>query len=193
MPPDKQEDRNKAIDWARNLTTRPDEWVVWATEKTGEGKTDEMVQLAVTASDGTTLLNTLVRPLRKKKIPADATARHGITMDELADAPSYADLVPQLSGILKGKQVVAFDSDLEKRILRQTARQTGGRDFSLSWDCAGTYYSRFVGEIEESKKQYKPQALTRIEKSAVGNCRATLGVIRMIARTPVVKTRVRFA
>ena len=94
---------------------------------------------------------------------------------------------------LKGKKVVAFDVDLEKRILRQTARQNGGRDFSLSWDSAGTYYTRFVAEMEESKKQYKPQTLTRIEKSAVGNCRATLGVIRMIARTPVVKTRVRLA
>ena len=193
MPPDKQEDRNKAIDWARNLTTRPGEWVVWATEKTGEGKTDEIVQIAVTASDGTTLLNTLVRPLRKKKIPADATAQHGITMDMLSDAPSYSDLVPELSKVLKGKKVVAFDADLEKLILRQTARQNGERDFSLSWDSAGMYYTRFVGEIGESKKQYKPQQLTRIEKSAVGNCRATLGVIRMIARTPAVKTRVRLA
>ena len=193
MARDKLEDRNKAIDWARNLTTRPGEWVVWATEKTGEGKTDEMVQLAVTTSDGTTLLNTLVRPLRKKKIPADATAQHGITMDKLSDAPSYADLVPELGKVLKGKKVVAFDPDLEKRILRQTAKQNGGRDFSLSWDSAGTNYSRFVGEIEGSKNQYKPQPLTRIEKSAVGNCRATLGVIRMIARTPAIKTRVRLA
>ena len=81
--------------------SRPNDWVLWDTETTGIGRTAEIVQIGVLASDGSVLLDTLVRPLNRKRISADATAIHGITMKMLVDAPSYPELVPALIKLLK--------------------------------------------------------------------------------------------
>jgi DNA polymerase III subunit epsilon len=116
-------------------------------------------------------------------------AVHGITMKTLAGAPSYPELVPTLIKTLMGKWVIAYNSEFEQRLLRQTAQRNRGRILSLSWSCAMLQYSRFVGEWVEDKRDYRWQRLPGAGHNAFADCRATLELIRMMAGTPPLVVR----
>ncbi len=122
-------------------------------------------------------------------MPRDLAAIHGITMKTLVGARSYPELVPTLIKTLKGKWVIAYNSEFEQRLLRQTAQRNGGPILSLSWSCAMLQYSRFVGEWMDDKRGYRWQRLPDAGHSAVADCRATLELIRMMASTPPLVVR----
>lgn len=174
-------DKNRSIRWARDTISRADGWLIWDTETTGIGTTAEIIQIGLLAPDGSTVLDTYVRPLNRKRIPPDATAINGITMKMLADAPSFPDLVPTLSSILGGKRVIAYNAEFERRLLRQTATRNGGRVPPLSWECAMLQYARYVGQWMEYKREYKWQKLPKAHHGAIADCRATLDLLKAMA------------
>lgn len=176
-------DRNDAIRWARETLSRPNLWVIWDTETTGIGETDEIIQIGIVGLGGSILLDSLVRPLNRKQIPSEATAIHRITMKMLANAPSYPEVIPTLAKVLRRKSIVAYGVEFENRLLRQTAKRNAGRLLRCSWSCAMMQYSRFVGEWMDSKDDYKWQKLPEARHNAVADCRATLKVIKMMAAT----------
>jgi DNA polymerase-3 subunit epsilon len=178
-------DKNASIEWARDVMSRLGGCVFWDTETTGLGRTAEIIQIGVLASDGSVLLDSFVRPLSRKTIPREAVAIHGITMKMLAGAPSYPELVPTLIKTLEGKWVIAYNADFEERLLRQTAQRNGGPILSLPWSCAMLHYSRFVGEWMEYKREYKWQRLPGAGHNAVADCRATLELVQRMANTPL--------
>ena len=178
------EDKDASIGWARDVMSRLNDWVVWDTETTGLGRRAEIIQIGVLAPDGSVLLDSLVRPLGRKTMPRDLAAIHGVSIKTLAGAPSYPELLPTLIKTLKGKWVIAYNSEFEQRLLRQTAQRNGGRILSLSWSCAMLQYSRFVGEWMEEKRGYSWQRLPDAGHNAVADCRATLELVQMMATTP---------
>lgn len=67
--------RQRAIEVARQVcAAKP---VYLDTETTGLGSTDEIIEISIIDDDGSTLLETLVKP--SQPIPADSTRVHGIT------------------------------------------------------------------------------------------------------------------
>ena len=64
------------------------------TETTGLSNFDEIIDLTLIDSDGTTLINTLIRPT----VPIDARASeiHGITNEDIIDAPGFNDVTVNL-------------------------------------------------------------------------------------------------
>jgi DNA polymerase-3 subunit epsilon len=175
-------DRRRAIEWSRTLLASPSDWVALDTETTGLGLTDEVIQLAVVAPDGSTILDSLVRPAVRRDIPAQASAIHHITIEELAGAPTFADLTPQFSAAVLGKRIVAYNAEYDRRLLKQTALLSGGRVPDARWECAMIAYSRFVGEWDPRKNDYRFQRLPSGDHSAAGDCRATLKLIELMAR-----------
>ncbi len=117
------------------------------TETTGLHGYAEIVEIGVVNADGQTVLESLVRPTRR--IPADATRVHGITNDMVLDAPTWAEIWPQVKHLFTDRKVGIFNADFDLRMMRQSHEQHG-----LSWEemggsafCVMKMYARFYGEL----------------------------------------------
>ncbi|GGX57609.1 3'-5' exonuclease [Streptomyces chartreusis] len=99
-------------EWARTVLADPDT-VVLDTETTGLHQQARIVELGVLAVSEDSLVDTLLNP--GVPIPAEATDHHGITDDQVSDAPAFEDVLPRLTAALAGKRVLiynaAFDID----------------------------------------------------------------------------------
>jgi DNA polymerase-3 subunit epsilon len=174
-------DKEKASFWARGLLERND-WVILDTETTGMSPTDEIVQMAILSPEGTVLLDTLIHP--SQPIPASATAVHGITDSEVEDAPAFKEIYPEIKNIISGKTVIIYNAAFDLRILVQTARRYRLLplfEHKEQVECAMLMYSAWVGE-EWPYGGYKWQKLTGGDHTALGDCRATLEVIKKMGR-----------
>jgi DNA polymerase-3 subunit epsilon len=185
--------RKAAEEWARRILDSSD-WVILDTETTGL-KDAEIVQIGVLGPGETVLLDTYVKPLFP--IPAAASSIHGIRDEDVEDAPILVALLPQLADLLHGKRTLVynavFDREtlsgcLERRwcpddLLFETYQQRRAEVTEwisrIDWECVMWPYSVWVGE--RSRKGFRRQRLPGGDHSAIGDCRATLEVIRMMA------------
>ena len=177
-------DREEASRWARRLLERTD-WVILDTETTGLDASAEVVQLAVLGSDGSTLVDTLVRP--RGRIPRDAVAIHGITDTMVATAPLYAEVYTTLLGMVESKSIIAYNAPFDRKMLIQTALSNRVAIISNPWECAMDQYARFLGQWSSRRGSYawvslpRPDAPPGYKHQAIDDCRATLAVIRRMA------------
>lgn len=160
--------------WARARLRRNDA-VILDTETTSlDG---EVVQMSVIDCRGAILLSTLIKPAAP--ITATAAAVHGITDVDVADAPSMADVAPRLLQCVDGKWLLAynapFDRDALLRSLRQAGCAPGPLHASRRWRCL----MRLRAATEDGRwsKLGGPH-------HALGDCIATLQVLRQIADPP---------
>lgn len=176
------DDRAHARAWAAKLLSQPDTLIL-DTETSGLHGSAEICQIALIDVSGRVLLDTLVRPTRP--IPRDASAIHGITDATVADAPTFADLAPQLRELLSGQTVVIYNANFDVRMLEQSARA-----HQLTYEVpifAGEYedamepYSAWCGDWSEYHGNYRWQALPGGDHSALGDARATLAVLKKMA------------
>ena len=174
-------DRNAAIEWARLLCANPHSAVVLDTETTGLGKTAEIVQIGIIDLQGNVLLDTLVRSETRKRMSSDASAVHGITMEMLQNAPTLRELLPIIQRLTNGRTIVAYNADFDERLIQQTAKKNGVDELDGYWHCAMLEYARFIGEVNERSGEYKWQKLPSAIHGAVGDCQATLTIIREMA------------
>ena len=173
-------DRETAIFWARSLLDRMD-WVILDTETTGISAGDEIVQIAVLSPQEDVLLNTLVRPTQP--IPLQATAIHGITDADVIAAPAFPEVFDTLKQVTEGKTVIIYNAQFDLRLIRQTLTKHRIPDPGLDDDqaeCAMLQYAAWFGEIW-SDGGYKWQKLRGGDHTALGDCRATLALIRKMA------------
>lgn len=188
--------RDGVIRWARDLVQRHD-WLVLDTETTDLADNGGvMVEVGLVAADGCVIFQSLVNPLAD--IAPEAQAVHGLTLDQLADAPPFAALEPKLRTLLAGKTVitynVAFDREIFMNELRrlyqphvqywdEAMRQAMVWTDAIDWQCAMKKYARFVGEPYHGGYRY--QRLPGSDHRAVGDAQATIALIRRLAETPL--------
>lgn len=180
----KPKDQRASISWARKVLKNKHKYVVLDTETTGLTDNDEIIQLAVIDLDGNTLFNELIKPSNKKSISKKATDVHGIKMSMLKSSPTFDEIAKPLKSVLKGKTIIAYNSAFDSRMYAQSYKFGGGFNpwgVPKKWECAMLQNSRFVGEWNEYRKNYKWQKLTGGDHSAIGDCFATLQVINNIA------------
>lgn len=173
-------DREWVMDWARALLRRTD-WVILDTETTGTSRRDEIVQIAILSCDGTVLLDTLVKPTQR--IPIDATAIHGITDEDVLMAPSFPEVYKEVQSVLQGKTIVIYNAQFDIRLIQQSLAKYNLRSMALDVDhvkCAMLMYSAWVGE-HWPYGGYKWQKLEFGDHTALGDCRATLELIKKMA------------
>lgn len=150
--------REKDESFNRIFNYKDDEIVVFDLETTGtDAVTDEIIQISFMDGAGNVLLNSYVKP-KKKRSWAEATKINGITPDMVKDAPSLADLKEQIQGILdKAKLLVGFNSTgFDMRFL-----SVGGVDTKKStkhFDCM-LEYSPVEMEWKGSSQDWKFQKL----------------------------------
>ncbi len=115
------------------------------TETTGTGKKDEIISIGIVDTDGTVLLDTLVKPTIP--ISPSSTCIHGITDADVANAPTFAEVTPTLRATVKKRDVVIYNTGFDIRMLIQSARANHiRRVFIPKMHCAMKIYSKFYGE-----------------------------------------------
>lgn len=86
------------------------------TETTGlSPTTSRVVEIALVAAGGGTLLHTLIDP--GIKIPADATAIHGIRDEHVAGAPRLIELLPAIVALVRGHDLVIYNKAYDLQFL----------------------------------------------------------------------------
>jgi len=175
-------DRARAAEWARDLLERSD-WVILDTETTGTSLWDEIVQIAIVDSEGRVMCDSLVRPTRS--IPPEATSIHGLSDADVEDAPSFPEVYSRVQEICRGKRIIIYNAPFDLRLIHQTLARHNLLPYGLDADqseCAMRAYSAWVGERWRDGG-YKWQKLTNADHSAVGDCLATLALIKKMAQS----------
>jgi len=165
--------------------------LVLDTETTGLGDSAEIIEIGIINGSGETVMNTLVKP--SISIPAAATAIHGITDDDLLNAPDFADVVDELQGLIQGNVLLIYNAEYDLRLLRQSARKSKMR-LKLepaSIRCVMLEYAEFFGDWDDYHESWKWQKLanaarhSRYEPAqgmqlhrAISDCVATLHVYK---------------
>lgn len=102
---------NRAIAWAKLVLDTPGA-VILDSETTGLYDEAQIVQLAIIDTQGQTLFDSLLRP--SVEIESGAAAVHGLTMDALANAPTIADIWPEVRSILdRAERIVVYNAEFD--------------------------------------------------------------------------------
>ncbi len=106
----------------------PAAYAVFDCETTGTNSADdEIVSLALVRLDPngveTARFRRLVQPSRR--IPAEATAVHGIADEDVAGAPRFGEIADELLGLLDGAVLVAHNADFDLGMLRHAFAREG--------------------------------------------------------------------
>jgi DNA polymerase-3 subunit epsilon len=143
------EDRimDRACKWAYERLQAAD-FLVLDTETTGLH--GEVIDLAIVDAAGRIQFDTLIKPVGQ--ISAAARAVHHIDHAMLSGAPTFAQVWPQVSALLVGKIVVAYNADFDFRMITSSLsahhlvtevarhQQTRGE-----WHCLMRHYAQHVG------------------------------------------------
>ena len=162
--PDESELQEMAAERARReaLALVAGRCVFLDVETTGLQDVDQVVEVAVLDTDGTVLLDTLVKPT--VLISEGAYLVHGLTSLDVAEAPTFAQVWPQLVEAVQGRQVVVYNAAFDLRMLRQSARAVGIEDFgeqihAKDMHCAMEMYAQFWGDWDHYHENYRYQQL----------------------------------
>lgn len=184
------EARQQAAEWADKL--RRGSFVVFDVETTGTDDQAQVIQVAVVASDGQVLMDQLVKP----SVPITNSELHGITDDDVKDAPDFAVIYDDLKDALDGRPALAFNYDFDALKLAQEC-QRANLDPLLGIpgapeSCVMKMFARFNGEWKASKQDWTWKSLDEAvahfkltfpgrPHNAVADCRAALAVIEQMA------------
>lgn len=175
-------DRNEAIQLAQEILASPD-YVVLDVETTGIRDIDEIIQIAVVDTSGKILLDSLVQ-CEKRSIPQSSTALHGITKARLKGKPSFCEILPKLLEITKGKTVISFNAEFDAKMILQSRKLSGCTiDGEIQFQCAMDLYARYRGMWDSVKNDYRWYALEGGNHTAIGDCEATIRLLKKIATT----------
>ncbi len=180
--------KDEAIAWAREVLGDPGV-IVLDTETTGLDRNAEIVEIAVMDVHGQTLLDTLIRP--HGTIPVEASAIHGIEAADVADAPAWPEIHDQLAHLLyNASKIVIYNASYDKCLLDQTRALYDLPPFEIEPDrleCAMEAYAKYIGDWSRSRGSFRWWPLNGGHR-ALGDCQATLDVIREMAAGVVTET-----
>ena len=170
----------EASAWARAMLAKGA--LILDTETTGLDDEAEIVQIAIIDTNGTTLLNSLVMPTQFSATYHIAEAIHGISREMLANAPTMMQLWPQVLAILDhATNLVIYNRDFDLRLLMQSAPRNEWRAPHCATHCAMLHYAKFVGQWSKHHKSFRWQPLFGGDHTALGDCLATLNLLRQMA------------
>lgn len=172
---------NESVTWARDLLNRSD-WVILDTETTDlDGY---IVEMGIIAPDGSVVVDTLLNP--EFPISEGAMDIHGIKEADVATAPTFVQIEPQLRAAIEGKTVVVYNAAFDYSIIEREFDRAGGADWAetVNWDCAMEAYAAFYGQWNDRYNSFRWQRLNGGHR-AVGDCHACLALIKQMAEAPL--------
>jgi DNA polymerase-3 subunit epsilon len=167
-------------------------FVVLDTETTGLSKPAEIVSIAILNGDGEIQLDTLVKPALP--IPPDATRIHGITNEDVANAPSWTVVQPLVAHLITGKSVIVYNAMYDRSMMHLSDEAAGlpRTDYRLlaDWACAMEWYAEIYGSWNDYHNSYRWQSLSNAMRQqglpvidahrALGDVQMTLSLIRKL-------------
>lgn len=146
--------------------------VILDTETTGLGKEDQVIEIGVIDLAGNVLFERRVCP--SVVIHPAAEAVHGITPAMVSDCPTFDQIAGELRQVIEGRRVLIYNAAFDLRLLRQTYRA-----FGLPCQWLNRVASDCVMRALANGGKWRP--LRGGDHSAVGDCRATLAVLKAAA------------
>jgi DNA polymerase III subunit epsilon len=176
-----EEDWIRQVKWAKKVFSNADHWCILDIETTGIDDDAQVVEIAIVDLSGKPLLNTLVRPA-EVEISPDARTLHGITADEVNNAPTFAEVYLDLEGQLKEKQIIAYNSDFDFRVINHCCIffELPLLDLDCSGECLMRRYTAWCGEWSNYYKNYRWQRLDGGHR-ALSDCQKALEYLRKMA------------
>jgi DNA polymerase-3 subunit epsilon len=145
--------RQEAVRTAREiLESRP---VYLDTETTGLGPGSQIIEICVLDSDGSVLIDRLVRP--SIPIPSDASRVHGIRDAMVAGEPSWAEVWPEVEQASWGRPIAIYNAAYDLARMRQSHRAHGldWREPSGPVHCLMKLYARYHGEWDPNRRAFR--------------------------------------
>ena len=174
-------DKKRSSKWAAEFLANP-KAVILDSETAGLDDDDQIVEIAIIDPLGNVLLDTLVKPLGP--IPAAATAIHGITDEMVAEAHTFAQLLPRIEAIIEDRSVAIYNAAFDFRLLRQSAQAWGlESQTEAGYYCVMEAYAEWFGDWSSYFRSYTYQPLNGGHR-ALGDCQATLALLREMAGLP---------
>lgn len=185
-------DQEKSAKWAYDLL-QVGNFVILDTETTGLGNQAEIVQVALIDHEGNELVNSLIYPT--VEIEPEAEAIHGISLESILSAPTFPGVFMDIWREVGKKDLVVYNAEFDLRLIRQSLRPydlhvafptSDRRQCRIflgggSIHCAMLPYSAWCGEWNSYHGNYRWQKLPGGDHSALGDCRATLELIKRMA------------
>lgn len=186
-----QEEREQEIrDMIDSGTSKFREWyekdyVILDTETTGLYGA-EIVEISIVSKDGKVLFDSLIKPTID--IPQEAIHIHGISNESVKDAPTWADVWPQIEEIITSNLVLIFNDQFDRGVINNSCRAHGiepPRE-NMESDCVMQTYADFVGSERWISLTNALGELT--EHRALEDCKSVLKLLDRVYKeiqTPV--------
>ena len=165
--------RGAAIAWAKQVTNTSNALIL-DSETTGLDRTAQIVELSIINTAGETLFDQRFKPT--VSVHSRAAKIHGLTDEVLSNYPPFSEFSDEIWELISGRDLIIYNKAFDYRLLIQTA---GSAKCYMppsmeepSIHCAMMHYGAFAGS-----KQKLPSG----DHSALGDCKATLKVIEMMA------------
>ena len=167
-------DRLTVIKWARAMLNS--DAFVLDCETTGllSNRRAEIVEIAAVNMRGRKIFEARFKP--RASIPKSTIEIHGITNEAVSKCPSFSQAGKPIVEALNGKRVIAYNAAFDCGMLAQTCGKHDVQPPDCTWHCAMTAYKHFqnVG---------RNLPLPGRKHSAIGDARATVRLIRMMAES----------
>lgn len=180
-----KEDHQEAVLWAARILDGLTEGSIKAHEVLilDSETTDlhgEIIDLAMVDLAGNVIYNQRFKP--KSNIAPDAQAIHGLSADDLADCPDFAQEYTRIKAVLDNAgKVLIYNAGYDVGCLRYTCTLHDVAPIKINDECLMVWYSQFVGEWSDYHRDYRWQRLPGGDHSAIGDCRASLDVLQQMA------------
>jgi DNA polymerase-3 subunit epsilon len=146
--------------------------VILDTETSGLGKQDQIVEITILdGRTGLTLLDTLVKP--SCRINKHAAAVHGIDDDMIKDAPTWPEIHDLVFRLLKGMTMVAYQSEFDLRMIKQTCKAYDLVAPEFETECAMRWLHSYLVTPKDPKMKWikltKAAELYNVEPKGVAH------------------------
>lgn len=180
--------QRKAINWAKEVMEHMDNYVIFDTETTGTGDSDEIIEMAIITLHGEVVFNKRFALTDGKTISKNAFDCHVISVHDLKNCRKFEEYLEEIQEILNHKTPIIYNSSFDCRMIRQNLKiyskayyRKPQFDLHTHPDCAMQKYSDYVYEWNDYHGNTKWQGLQGGDHSALGDCLATLKLIMQMA------------
>lgn len=172
-------DKNQAILWARRIVEHPYNYVILDTETAGLNR--EVIDLAIIGprGEGNVIFNSRFCPLGD--IEPGATAIHHLTRENLATAPTWNMKRDEIAQAIGTRTVVIYNARFDTARIFQTCQLHMVTPITFRSTCAMEWYAQFFGDWDDYHQSYRWQKLEGGDHTALGDCFATLKLIKRMA------------
>lgn len=113
------------------------------TETVGAGPTVEVIEIAACDITGRVVYESLVRP-HFNRLPAPSR-HHRFERKDFDDAPYWTDIWPEISSILDGRLLVAYNAAFDRRAIAAMCSRYQQTTGERGWRCAMQLFKKMTG------------------------------------------------